>query len=169
MAAKTRVKKELRVVSLWAVVIMVCSLISSMTTQVEALGRRGVVGGRTEIEGVKSNQEVQDLGKYCVDQYNVNINNVNNGHGDLMLRFSEVLEAERQVVSGIKYYLKISAVAVSTGLPHTFDAQVVVKPWLHSKHLLSFAPSSSSSSSPPSFHASLYYGLSQLASSNFVM
>nr|GMC99570.1 cysteine proteinase inhibitor B-like [Ipomoea batatas] len=142
MAAKTRVKNELRVVCL---VIMVCSLISSMTTQVAALGRRGVVvvGGRTEIEGVKGNQEVQDLGKYCVDQYNVNINN-NVNNGDLMLRFSEVLEAERQVVSGIKYYLKISAVAVSTGLPHTFDAQVVVKPWLHSKHLLSFAPSSSS-------------------------
>ncbi|XP_019161481.1 PREDICTED: cysteine proteinase inhibitor B-like [Ipomoea nil] len=130
MAAKTRV------IYLWAVVMaaaMVCS------TQVE--GRGVVVGGRTEIEGVKGNQEVQELGRYCVDEYNINING--NG-GDGGLRFSEVLAAERQVVAGIKYYLKISAVAVSTGVPHTFDAQVVVKPWLqNSKHLLSFAPSSS--------------------------
>nr|GMD01305.1 cysteine proteinase inhibitor B-like [Ipomoea batatas] len=99
-----------------------------MTTQVAALGRRGVVvvGGRTEIEGVKGNQEVQDLGKYCVDQYNVNINNnVNNGNGDLMLRFSEVLEAEKQVVSGIKEFriilchfegLRVLAIAVQ--IPH---------------------------------------------------
>ncbi|KAK3000364.1 hypothetical protein RJ639_020517 [Escallonia herrerae] len=49
-------------------------------------------------------------------------------------------EAETQVVSGIKYYLKNSA-ATPTDAHKIFEAVVVVKPWLHSKQLLHFLPS----------------------------
>ena len=96
----------------------------------------GMVGGRTKVKDVKSNEEVQGLGKYSVEQYNRH--KKSNG-GDLS--FEAVLEAEKQVVSGIKYYLKISA-ATRDGVPKTFDAVVVVKPWVHSKELLNFNPSS---------------------------
>lgn len=57
------------------------------------------------------------------------------------LRFYQVLEAEKQVVSGMKYYLKIEAFSKTSGEPKVFEAVVVVKPWLRSKQLLKFAPS----------------------------
>ncbi|XP_057486579.1 cysteine proteinase inhibitor B-like [Actinidia eriantha] len=97
----------------------------------------GMVGGRTKVKDVKSNEEVQGLGKYSVEQYNRQKKKSNGGD----LSFGAVLEAEKQVVSGIKYYLKISA-ATRDGVPKTFDAVVVVKPWAHSKMLLNFNPSS---------------------------
>ncbi|KAL3835033.1 hypothetical protein ACJIZ3_009769 [Penstemon smallii] len=96
-------------------------------------GRR--VGGRTPIKNVESNKEVQDLGKYCIGEYNRRLR----GNDGKLLVFSRVVEAEKQVVSGIKYYLKISA-AVHGGGGNTFDAVVLVKSWLHSKELLGFAP-----------------------------
>ncbi|PSS23923.1 Cysteine proteinase inhibitor B like [Actinidia chinensis var. chinensis] len=97
----------------------------------------GMVGGRTKVKDVKSNEEVQGLGKYSVEQYNRQKKKSNG----VDLSFEAVLEAEKQVVSGIKYYLKISA-ATRDGVPKTFDAVVVVKPWAHSKELLNFNPSS---------------------------
>nr|XP_019701838.1 cysteine proteinase inhibitor 4 [Elaeis guineensis] len=91
------------------------------------------VGGRMEVPNVESNKEVQDLGLFCVEEYN----HRRRAGGDL-LTFSRVVAAQRQVVSGIKYYLKIAA---RDGRERTFDAVVVVKPWLQSRSLLSFAPS----------------------------
>lgn len=151
MAAKTSMSELQQVVWFWAVVAAAAAMVCSSMTQVEASGWR--VGGRTEIKGVKGNEEVQELGRYCVDEYNSIMMGSNGGDG--LLSFSEVLEAERQVVAGVKYYLKISAVSASTGVPYTFDAELVVKPWLHSKHLLSFAPSSHLL--PPSKPASLLH------------
>ncbi|CAI9776144.1 unnamed protein product [Fraxinus pennsylvanica] len=108
-----------------------------VATQAYALG--GIVGGKTEVKNVKTNKEVQELGKYCVDQYNSKQKHVANGRK--LLTFSQVVEAEKQVVSGIKYYLKISAATYGGGVPKNFDAVVVVKPWVDSKELLNFAPS----------------------------
>ncbi|KAG8369561.1 hypothetical protein BUALT_Bualt14G0026200 [Buddleja alternifolia] len=102
------------------------------------LGRR--VGGRREVKDVENNKDVQDLGRFCVQEYNRQ--KAANGSGSSskqqqLLSFSRVVEAETQVVSGIKYYLKISASKA------TFDAVVIVKPWMHhhSMDLLSFTPS----------------------------
>ncbi|XP_059630343.1 cysteine proteinase inhibitor B-like [Cornus florida] len=109
-------------------------------------GLRGLVGVRTKIEDVKGNREVQELGRYSVKEYNRSRRRSNGGGEDL--RFMEVVEAERQVVSGIKYYLKVAAAAdarQSGGAPRTFDAVVVVKPWVQSKKLIDFAPSTASS------------------------
>ncbi|KAL6009522.1 hypothetical protein ACLOJK_022751 [Asimina triloba] len=91
------------------------------------------VGGRSEVKNVESNQEIQSLGRFSVEEYNKR-------HGR-HLSFSRVFKAERQVVSGIKYFLKIATVASSKNGGEQFDAVVVVKPWIRSKQLLSFAPS----------------------------
>ncbi|KAJ8421278.1 hypothetical protein Cgig2_026809 [Carnegiea gigantea] len=113
--------------------------------------RKGLVGGRTEIKDVTKNKEVQDLGRFSVEEYNrslmedmppsplrrvVGDDGGPTGH----LMFLEVVEAQRQVVAGLKYYLKVAA--VQDGVPKTFDAVVVVKPWeAQSKKLLNFGPS----------------------------
>ena len=102
-----------------------------------------IVGGRSEIKDVKTNEEVQELGRFSVEEYNRSLISGGRGAGNGLgeLRFAEVVEAEKQVVSGIKYYLKVTAVA-KTGEQRIFDSVVVVKPWLHnSKELLNFAPS----------------------------
>ncbi|PON33441.1 Cystatin [Parasponia andersonii] len=104
-----------------------------------------LVGGRTAIKDVKTNKEVQELGRFSVEEYNRSQirrgRRPGNDAGAGDLRFSQVVEAEKQVVSGIKYYLKVLAVA-KTGERRIFDSVVVVKPWLHdSKELLGFTPS----------------------------
>ena len=104
----------------------------------------GKVGGKMEIRDVKTNEEVQELGRFSVEEYNRSLKQRQSlrqkiGGG---LRFTEVVEAQRQVVSGINYYLKISA--TQNGVTKMFESEVVVKPWVQSKKLLNFGPSSSS-------------------------
>lgn len=120
-------------------------VVSYFCTPAAGIGR--MVGGRTEIKDVKTNKEVQQLGRFSVEEYNRShgrrwreaIGNVL-GMDYEYLTFSEVVEAQKQVVSGFKYYLKIAA--TQNGVRNTFDAVVVVKPWLPSKQLLHFSPSS---------------------------
>lgn len=115
---------------------------------VPAAGTGRMVGGRTEVKDVKGNEEVQQLGRFSVEEYNRrhggrrreggggNVLGMNDGY----LTFSEVVSAEKQVVSGLKYYMKVAA--TRNGVKSTFEAVVVVKPWLPSKQLLHFSPSS---------------------------
>lgn len=113
----------------------------SSILQVNALG--GKVGGRQKIKDVKNNKEVQELGQYCVSEYNKSLRKQHKGNGSGgPIVFSSVVDAEKQVVSGVKYYLKISA-TTSSGVPKIYDAIVVVQPWVHSKprQLLNFSPS----------------------------
>ncbi|XP_073049719.1 cysteine proteinase inhibitor B [Primulina eburnea] len=98
-----------------------------------AVGAR--VGGRTEVKDVERNGEIQDLGKFCVQQYNLQLQKKGSQAGTQPLEFSKVVEAQTQVVSGIKYYLKISASG------QIYDAEVVVRPWVRAKEMLTFAPS----------------------------
>ncbi|KAE8695556.1 Tetratricopeptide repeat (TPR)-like superfamily protein isoform 1 [Hibiscus syriacus] len=109
---------------------------------VEGYGR--MVGGRTEVTDVKTNKQVQKMGRFAVEEYNRNHRIQRRRFDDsegrsVELVFSEVIEAETQVVSGIKYYLKIEA--TENKLRKTFESVVVVKPWLQSKELLHFSPS----------------------------
>ncbi|KAL2463403.1 Cysteine proteinase inhibitor 2 [Forsythia ovata] len=120
--------------------VFILFLFFLVATQANALGGNGMVGGRTEVKDVKNNKEVQDLGRYCVEQYNSKQKH-SSANGSKLLSFSQVVKAEKQVVSGIKYYLKISAATSGVGVPKIFDAVVVVKPWVHSKELIKFAPS----------------------------
>ncbi|KAM5569737.1 cysteine proteinase inhibitor B [Rosa sericea] len=102
-------------------------------------GYGGIVGGRRPVEDVKTNKEVQELGRFSVAEYNRMQRKSLRSNGGGELQFREVVEAQTQVVSGIKYYLKVSTVR-NGGPPLLFDSQVVVKPWLRSKRLLNFAP-----------------------------
>ncbi|CAK7348929.1 unnamed protein product [Dovyalis caffra] len=104
-------------------------------------GYRGrMVGGRSEVSDVKTNKEVQELGRFSVKEFNNNRSRYGNGGGVRKLMFSEVVEAQKQVVSGLKYYLKIAA-TTQNGEKQMFDSEVVVRPWLRSKELLAFEPS----------------------------
>nr|DAD24209.1 TPA_asm: hypothetical protein HUJ06_025672 [Nelumbo nucifera] len=109
-------------------------------------GRRIMVGGWTEVQDVGCNDEVQEVGRFSVDEFNRKQHqeaeargqgSSSNG-GDLV--FSEVVMAKQQVITGVKYYLYIEA--FRDGFPQRFDAVVAVKPWLQSKELLIFSPSS---------------------------
>ncbi|CAH9094945.1 unnamed protein product [Cuscuta epithymum] len=99
----------------------------------------GQVGGRTEIADAKANKQVQELGKYCVAEYNKGLKVEGSDNGG-SITFSEVVKAEKQVVAGMKYYLRITA-TTSAGATKTFDAEVMVKPRATEKKLLTFAPS----------------------------
>ncbi|KAL4591135.1 hypothetical protein LXL04_004085 [Taraxacum kok-saghyz] len=105
----------------------------------------GRPGGRTKVADVKTNKEVQELGRYSVEEYNRSERSRKGGVGSLS--FSQVVSAEKQVVSGIKYYLKIVAFSKS-GISKVFEAEVVVKSWMHSKQLLNFKPSPANNSNP---------------------
>ncbi|KAG5588653.1 hypothetical protein H5410_049087 [Solanum commersonii] len=121
--------------------ILLLFFIFTLFSSSNALG--GKLGGRTQIKDVKTNQEIQDLGKYCVEEHNRNLRK-QNGALSSLLSFSQVVEAEKQVVSGVKYYLKISAIVKSSSSPKLFDAVVVVKSWeKKKKELLTFFPSPS--------------------------
>ncbi|OAY67470.1 Cysteine proteinase inhibitor 4 [Ananas comosus] len=108
-----------------------------------APGRK--VGGRAEVRGVQTDSEVQDLGLFCVEEHNRRLRRRDGGGGGGgatsagLLTFGRVVAAQRQVVSGIKYYLRIAAFA-DGGERRSFDAVVVVKPWLPSRTLISFGP-----------------------------
>ncbi|KAI3937761.1 hypothetical protein MKW92_030966 [Papaver armeniacum] len=118
-----------------SILLFICFLSSSPS--VDALGGKKSVGGKTEIKDVKTNQVVQDLGKYSVTQYNLKFKKGDKGS----LTFKEVVKAQSQVVSGVQYFLKVSA--IQNGKPKLYDAVVVVKAWQKPSNLLvSFNPSS---------------------------
>ncbi|KAK7319013.1 hypothetical protein RJT34_03722 [Clitoria ternatea] len=116
-----------------AVVTVTLTILTILASVVCTASYGGLVGGKTVIAEVKKNKEVQELGRFAVEEYNRNVK-------EEEVKFVEVVEAEQQVVSGIKYYMKISATE-SDGDSRMFDSVVVVKPWLPSKQLLNFAPS----------------------------
>ncbi|KAL5706436.1 hypothetical protein ACHQM5_024604 [Ranunculus cassubicifolius] len=91
------------------------------------------VGGWKEVKNVRKNQEIQQLGKFSVEEFN------RNKEGDGEIVFSRVIKAKKQVVSGIRYFLKIAV--EDNEIANSFDAIVVVKPWDRSRELISFAPS----------------------------
>nr|ACG24630.1 cysteine proteinase inhibitor B [Zea mays] len=105
----------------------------------EYRGRK--VGARTEVRDVEGDGEVQELGRFSVAEYNRQLREGGGGGG--RLEFGRVVAAQRQVVSGLKYYLRVVAVeegGAGNGGERVFDAVVVVKPWLDSRTLLTFAP-----------------------------
>ena len=91
------------------------------------------------IRDVASNKEVQELGRFSVEEFNRRQRRNHRAAAGEEWKFSEVLEGQKQIVSGIKYYLKVSA--IKGGENRIFDSVVVVKPWIHSRQLLNFAPS----------------------------
>ncbi|KAK3166314.1 hypothetical protein QOZ80_1AG0044240 [Eleusine coracana subsp. coracana] len=109
--------------------------------QLRGYGRGRKVGARTEVRDVEGDREVQELGRFSVAEHNRRRECCGDGSGG-RLEFSRVVAAQRQVVSGLKYYLTVAAVEEDEEEERVFDAVVVVKPWLQSRTLLKFAPAS---------------------------
>ncbi|XP_020589617.1 cysteine proteinase inhibitor 5 [Phalaenopsis equestris] len=103
------------------------------------LDRGRKVGSWTEIPDAESNREIRDLGRYSVNEYN----HVFRGSAENPIVFSGVVSAARQVVSGIKYRIRVAAVDARTGDRRFFDAVVVVRAWLRNgdRELVYFSPS----------------------------
>ncbi|KAJ6390139.1 hypothetical protein OIU77_024370 [Salix suchowensis] len=76
--------------------------------------RGGMVGGRTKLSDVKTNKEVQELGRFSVKEFNNDRRKYEKG--------GEVGAAAKKE-------------------KRMFDSVLVVKPWLRSKELLTFEPS----------------------------
>ncbi|KAF5942896.1 hypothetical protein HYC85_020538 [Camellia sinensis] len=54
--------------SSWAVLLI---LVVVLVVSTAMRGYGGMVGGRTKVKDVKSNKEVQEIGRYSVEQYNL--------------------------------------------------------------------------------------------------
>ncbi|VYS54164.1 unnamed protein product [Arabidopsis thaliana] len=107
-----------------------------------------VLGGKSGVPNIRTNREIQQLGRYCVEQFNQQAQNEQGNIGSIAktdteisnpLQFSRVVSAQKQVVAGLKYYLRIE-VTQPNGSTRMFDSVVVIQPWLHSKQLLGFTP-----------------------------
>ncbi|EEF45992.1 cysteine proteinase inhibitor 5 [Ricinus communis] len=126
-----------------AKILMLLSAIFLLVSPLVSGYRGMMVGGRTQVRDVKSNEAVQELGRFCVKEFNKQQlrqqHGGSNGGGGELLMFSEVVAAETQVVSGIKYYLKIAA-SNGKGEAKVFDSVVVVKAWIDDKQLITFEP-----------------------------
>ncbi|KAF8765953.1 hypothetical protein HU200_007991 [Digitaria exilis] len=124
-------------------------LLSLLAVATAAAHDTAAVGGRRDIKDVGSNKEVQSLGKFAVAEHNCRLRRSGGvaTAGDpvtVQLAFTAVAAAQEQVVSGVAYYLKVVARGRGGGGgggDRPFDAVVVVKAWLKSKELVSFAPS----------------------------
>lgn len=119
-------------------------LLQALTLSLSAFrvsaGYGRMVGCRTDVGDVETNKEVQELGLFSVHEYNRRVVLVNHSDARRPLVFSRVVAAQRQVVSGIKYFLRVEAGEEGRRRVRTFDAVVVIKPWLSSRTLLSFSP-----------------------------
>ncbi|MBA0651527.1 hypothetical protein Goklo_018843 [Gossypium klotzschianum] len=101
-------------------------------------GYRTIVGGKTSVEDVEKDKAMQALGRFAVEEHNKN--QENDGDTSNQIEFSQVVGAEKQIVSGIKYFLTIEG--MENGKKKTFDSVVLIKPWSKSedKELISFSP-----------------------------
>lgn len=87
------------------------------------------------MKNVESNEEIQELGRFALEEYK---KMAIQGKG---LRFVKVVSAEKQVVSGLKYYMKVEVVSEDGLRKLLFDSVVVVKPWVKkSRELVGFTP-----------------------------
>ncbi|KAJ0259919.1 Cysteine proteinase inhibitor 2 [Hirschfeldia incana] len=121
-------------------------VIAVVTPSANATRKSVVLGGKSDVPNVQTNMEIQELGRYCVEQFNQMEESEQGNAASIAdtavlnpLNFSRVLSAQKQVVAGLKYDLRIE-VTQPDGTSRMFDSVVVIQPWLHSKKLLGFTP-----------------------------
>ncbi|KAJ0240253.1 Cysteine proteinase inhibitor 2 [Hirschfeldia incana] len=107
-----------------------------------------VLGGKSDVGNVGINMEIQELGRYCVKQFNLKEMSEQSNAASIArpdtnvlspLKFKRVVSAQKQVVAGTKYYLRIEVIQPD-GTSRMFDSVIVIQPWLFSKKLLEFTP-----------------------------
>ncbi|CAF2287576.1 hypothetical protein BRARA_D01937 [Brassica rapa] len=121
-------------------------VIAVVTPSANATRKSVVLGGEADIPNVQTNIEIQELGRYCVEQFNL-MEESEQGNAESIadtavlnpLNFSRVVSAQKQVVAGLKYDLRIEVIQPD-GTSRMFDSVVIIQPWLHSKKLLGFTP-----------------------------
>ncbi|KAK1273626.1 Cystatin-1 [Acorus gramineus] len=86
-------------------------------------------GGWRPIVAAENDKEVEDIGKFAVEEHNKEAN--------AGLSFVRVVGGRTQVVAGVNYDLTISARDMA-GVTGTYEAQVWVKAWENFKKLTSF-------------------------------
>jgi len=88
------------------------------------------IGGIRDIPGFEHKKEIRDLGRFAVNEYNVQQN--------AGILFSRVLKAQEQVVSGLLYYLRVET--MDGGKTKLYAAKIWVKPWEKFRQLQEFKP-----------------------------
>jgi hypothetical protein len=118
------------------------------------------IGGIRDIPDVEHKKEIQDLGRFAVDEYNKqqvcvcictifwfrfrHYCNALDSEGflgfmqNVGISFSKVVKAQEQVVSGLLYYLTIKTKDGSK--TKLYAAKIWVKPWEKFKQLQEFKP-----------------------------
>ncbi|KAJ4724522.1 Cysteine proteinase inhibitor [Melia azedarach] len=86
------------------------------------------VGGLRDMQGTSNSLEIEDLGRFAVDQHNKKQN--------AMLQYGKVLTAKQQVVAGTMYHLTLEA--QDGDKKKVYEAKVWEKPWLKFKELTEF-------------------------------
>ncbi|KAH1089537.1 hypothetical protein J1N35_016794 [Gossypium stocksii] len=127
------VKNKLKILALSFLAITLLLIIFTPVN-----GHRTIVGGKTPVEDVENDKAMQALGRFAVEEHNKN--QENDGDTSNQIKFSQVVGAEKQIVSGIKYFLTIEG--MENGKSKMFDSVVLIKPWSKSedKELISFSP-----------------------------
>nr|QIC19053.1 putative REF2 [Adiantum reniforme var. sinense] len=85
-------------------------------------------GGLQEMPTAQNDLEVQDLGKFAVDEHNSRQNSD--------LEYAGIVSAHKKVVAGLMYHLKLRA--SSGGNVNVYEAKVWIKPWEKFKSLEHF-------------------------------
>ncbi|KAG0489826.1 hypothetical protein HPP92_006689 [Vanilla planifolia] len=142
MASASSLPSSPHVSTSFLVVLLLAASLATAEAVYHIHGPRGwgkKVGGWTDIPDAESDLETLDLGRFSVDEYNRRLRTAK----DAPLSFVGVLSAHRQVVSGIKYRIRVAVVDTITRDRRAFVAIVVVRPWVEDnpRELLSFSPS----------------------------
>eukprot|EP00252_Welwitschia_mirabilis_P026897 TRINITY_DN8_c0_g1_i1.p1 TRINITY_DN8_c0_g1~~TRINITY_DN8_c0_g1_i1.p1 ORF type:complete len:212 (+),score=37.70 TRINITY_DN8_c0_g1_i1:69-704(+) len=121
--------KMLKLQSLFVFIIAFGTLLPGFRLSMATLG------GLREVHGFQNSRDIEDLGKFAVEQYNSKEN--------AALSFNRVVKAQEQVVSGTMYHLTIEGNEGNE--PKLYKAKVWVKPWQNHKSLEDFQPAESPS------------------------
>eukprot|EP01018_Ginkgo_biloba_P002168 Gb_36304 [translate_table: standard] len=89
-----------------------------------------LAGGIKDVPNFQHDPEIQSLARFAVDEYNKQQN--------ILLSFSKVVKAQKQVVAGMIYYLTIEAVDGHES--HRYSAKILVVEWRNIKQLQEFKP-----------------------------
>ncbi|KAE8689549.1 Cysteine proteinase inhibitor 6 [Hibiscus syriacus] len=103
-----------------------------------------IPGGVRPSGGSQNSAEVENLGRFAVDEHNKKENGV--------VEFVRVVKAAEQVVAGTLHHLTVEA--IDAGKKKLYEAKVWVKPWMNFKELQEFKHAGDADDNSPSFTAS---------------
>lgn len=95
-----------------------------------------VLGGVHESRGAENSVEIDELGRFAVDEHNKKKNT--------LLEFARVVKAQEQTVAGKLHHLTVEV--IDAGKKKLYEAKVYVKPWMNHKELQEFTHSGDSPS-----------------------